>query len=371
MRHFRRFNHLKKLWFAIFVATVAACVGVAGASVDARGASADATQASGAVALPPAWNDAVSALADKIAGAVSPSHPVALVVKNASPLEAGDVDAVRGVLEAQLAQHHFRVTRSAAAETRIDVTLSESGASYVWVAELRTKDENADPEVAVVSVAKASAAASANGGATLTIQKTLVWQQPAKFLDFRESTVAGDETLEVLEPGRVAFYTQSAGTWTLDHEAAISHRVVWPRDVRGNFMEATTGMFATISGVTCTGGGTAKGAPVLCAGTPLSGDGAKASLIPGRETGEAILLKGPCGDAQMALASGNGDWSQADTLRGYLLRKKSATASGAALDFDGPVLSLTVGVDGEARAIVLNLKTGNYEGYSVSATCGE
>jgi hypothetical protein len=94
-------------------------------------------------------------------------------------------------------------------------------------------------------------------------------------------------------------------------------------------------------------------------------------VVPGSETGEAVLLKADCGDAQTALASGNGDWSQPDTLRGYLLRKKSATASGAALDFDGPVLALTAGADGEARAVVLNLKTGNYEGYSVSATCGE
>ncbi len=314
----------------------------------------------------------MSALADKIAGSVSPAHPVALTLKNSSSLEAGDADSVRAALEAQLAQHHIRVTRASTAETQIEVTLSESAGNDVWVAALHTKDDNTESGVAVVSVPKSSGGALASAGAALTLQKSLVWQQPTKFLDFRESTAAPGstiDTLEVLEPARVAFYTQSAGKWSLDREAPLQHRLPWPRDVRGNLADAATGIFATVSGVTCTSG--ANATSIQCAGAPLTGDTAKSSVIPGRETGEAVALKLPCGDAQTAVASGNGDWTQPDTLRGYLLRKKSATASGAALEFDGPVLSLAPGEDGEARAIVLNLKTGNYEAYSVTATCGE
>jgi hypothetical protein len=372
MRHFRRFIHLKKSWFAVPLAASIVCA-CAAASVRDLGALAE-PQTSGATSLPPAWNDALGALADKVAGTVSPSHPVALTVKNISSLDPGDVEAVRAGLEARLAQHHFRVSRSATAETQLDVTLSESGSSYVWVAEIRAKENEGDEaEVAVVSVAKSSGSAGASTGATLTIQKTLVWQQPAKFLDFHETAPAdgSGETLAVLEPGRLAIYTQTPGKWDLDHEAPIAHKPPWPRDVRGNFGDAGSGaVLAIISGVTCTGSA-AKGAQLACAGTPLAGDAARASVIPGRETGEAALLKSACGDAQVALASGNADWTQPDTIRGYLLRKKSATASGAALDFDGPVLSLAADTDGEARAIVLNLKTGNYEGYRVAATCGE
>jgi hypothetical protein len=356
MRHFRRFNHSQKLCVAILAAIASAC-----------GASAQSPQQ-----LQPSWNDAVSTLADKIAGSVSPAHPVALTLKNSSSLESGDADSVRTALESQLAQHHIRVTRAASAETQIDVTLSESTGNYVWVAALHTKDDSAEPDVAVVSVPKSSAGALASTGAALTLQKALVWQQPAKFLDFRESTAtpgSTSDTLEVLEPARVAFYTRSAGKWSLEREAPLQHRLPWPRDVRGNLADPTTEIFATISGVTCTNGTNAPS--VQCVGTPLTSDAAKSSVIPGRETGEAVALKLTCGDAQTALASGNGDWTQPDTLRGYLLRKKSATASGAALDFDGPVLSLASGADGEARVIVLNLKTGNYEGYSVSATCGQ
>jgi hypothetical protein len=372
MRHFRRFIHLKKSWFAVPLAASIACT-CAAASVRAAAASAE-PQTSSAASLPQAWNDALGALADKIAGTVSPSHPMTLTVKNISSLDQGDVETVRAGLETKLAQHHFRVSHSAAAETQLDVTLSDSGTSYVWVAEIRAKEnEGHEPEIAVVSVAKSSGAAGASTGATLAIQKTLVWQQSTKFLDFHETAPAdgSGETLAVLEPSRIAIYSQTAGKWDLDHEAPIAHKAPWPRDVRGNFGDASGGaVLAMISGVTCTGSA-AKGAQLACAGTPLTGDAAKASLIPGRETGEAALLKSTCGDAQVALASGNADWTQPDTIRGYLLRKKSATASGAALDLDGPVLSLTADGDGEARAIVLNLKTGNYEGYRVAATCGE
>jgi len=381
MRHFRRFIHLKKSWFAVPLAAAIACacaVASAGASLHTGGTVADPTtkpQTSGATALPPAWNDALGVLADRIAGTVSPSHPVMLTVKNNSSLDSGDVEAVRTGLEAQLAQHHFRMTRSITADTHVELTLSESSANYVWIAEIRAKEnDDSEPEVAVVSVAKSNGTGGASTGATLTIQKTLVWQQPAKFLDFREAAPSDSsvDTLAVLEPGRVALYTQTAGKWNFDHEVAIAHKAPWPRDVRGNFGDASTAssVLAMISGVTCTGS-SSKGAQLACAGTPLTGDAARAAVIPGRETGEAVVLKAACGDPQVALASGNADWTQPDTIRGYLLRKKSATASGAALDFDGPVLSLAADGDGEARAIVLNLKTGNYEGYRVAATCGE
>jgi hypothetical protein len=360
MRPFRRYSLPKKMWFAVLLVAASACG--AGAQTPAS-------------ALPQAWSDAVKSLADKIAAIVSPTHPVALSVENISSLDTGDADAVRTALAAQLAQHHFRLARvSSSVDTHLEVTLSESTDSYVWVTEIRASDSDTpEPEIAVVSVAKSSGSGDAKSGATLTVQKTLVWQQSARFLDFRV-TVGTDGTgssLEVLEPARVAVYTQQAGKWSLNHDVAIAHRGQWPRDLRGSFNDATASgqVSATLSGVSCAGSA-AQGGSIVCTGTPLSGEQSP-GVIPGRDTGEAAVLKATCGDAQVALASGNGDWTQPDTIRGYLVRKKSATASGAAIDFAGPVLSIATDGDGEARAIVLNLKTGNYEGYSVSATCGE
>ena len=40
--------------------------------------------------------------------------------------------------------------------------------------------------------------------------------------------------------------------------------------------------------------------------------------IPGYETYQSELLSERCGDKSIALVSGNGDWTQPDSLQGYL-----------------------------------------------------
>jgi hypothetical protein len=375
MRHFRRSFQLKKpraLIFAVAVfALTAVCVLPHAANAQAAGNSANA--------LPPAWSDAVKALADRVAASVSPAHPVAFAVKNISSMSTNDVDALRAAIEAQLAQHHFRFARTAsaatAAETRIDVTLSESDANYVWVAEIHTKDDAGEPNVAVVNVSKAP---EANGAktATLTLQKSLVWQQSAPFLDFRvaadANNAAAPQTLTVLEPARIAFYTQTGSQWQPDGVAMIAHRALWPRDVRGTLaVSGTAATVATISDVPCTGVA-AKGGSIVCNGTPVNVDAPPA--IPGHDVGESVALAAPCDGGAIALASGTGDWTQADAIHGYVVTK-SQDAAGGTLEFDGPVLGLAAGnatdATPSARAVVHNLKTGNYEGYIVTATCGQ
>ena len=321
----------------------------------------------------------MKALADRVAASVSPAHPVALTVKNISSVGASDVDALRAAIEAQLAQHHFRFARTTgaatAAETRIDVTLSESDADYVWVAEIRTKGDVGDPDVAVVNVTKVPGGSGVKT-ATLTLQKTLVWQQAAPFLDFRVAADASNpgapQRLTVLEPSKLAFYTQSGGQWQSDGVALIAHRSLWPRDVRGTLAASgTTATVATISSVPCTGTA-AKGGSIVCNGTPVSDDAPAA--IPGHDAGETLTLATSCDGGAIALASGTGDWMQADAIHGYVVTKSQAAAGGT-LEFDGPVLALEAGSASDpttsARAVVRNLKTGNYEGYIVTATCGQ
>jgi hypothetical protein len=65
------------------------------------------------------------------------------------------------------------------------------------------------------------------------------------------------------------------------------------------------------------------------------------------------------------------DWTQPDSLQAYLVEdfREGGEASGSAIEFDGPVLALHGEGQNTLRAIVRNLKTGNYEGYIVTATC--
>jgi hypothetical protein len=319
----------------------------------------------------------VKTLADRVAAPVSPAHAVAFTLKNISSLSVSDADLLHAAIEAQLTQHHFRFARTAsaaaAAETHIDVTLSESDANYVWLAEVRTKGDTADPDVAVVNVVKGPGASGAKA-ATLALKKTLVWQQAVPFLDFR---VAGDavntsapQTLIVLEASRLAFYTQNSGAWQLDGAAMIAHRLLWPRDVRGTLAAIGGATVATISGLPCAGTATTNGS-IVCSGTPVNDD--VPTAIPGHDSGESVSLAASCDGGTIALASGTADWTQPDAIHGYVISKSQATSSGS-VEFDGPVLALAASASDappSARAVVRNLKTGNYEGYIVTATCGQ
>ena len=176
----------------------------------------------------------------------------------------------------------------------------------------------------------------------------------------------------MLDPARLAFYTQTGGQWQPDGVAMIAHRMLWPRDVRGALAaNGATPTVAIISDVPCTGVA-ARGGSIVCNGTPVNVDAPPA--IPGHDVGEAVTLAAVCDGGAIALASGTGDWTQADAIHGYVVTKSQATAGGT-LEFDGPVLAMVAGSASDAtpsaRVVVHNLKTGNYEGYIVTATCGQ
>ena len=72
------------------------------------------------------------------------------------------------------------------------------------------------------------------------------------------------------------------------------------------------------------------------------------------------------------LGTGNGDWTQPDSIQGFELANPQgqAVASGDPISMDGPIVSLSAPPDeSDARAVVYNLKTKHYEGYVVTATC--
>src|SRR5271163_2358381 len=104
--------------------------------------------------LPPEWpegNDAVRALAEKIAAAAAPAHLLALNMTNTSSLSAADASAVSGALAAELARRHFTILSPASpADAQVQLTLSEGAEGYVWVAQIRGGANG--EQVAIVAV---------------------------------------------------------------------------------------------------------------------------------------------------------------------------------------------------------------------------
>lgn len=318
--------------------------------------------------LPSKWNDAVRTLAGKIAAASGGPGRIALEVKNISSLSAADSKAIRQALKDELTQRRMRFAPMASAENQVTVTLSEGTEGFVWVAEIRHGDER---QVAIVVVPKSGDGSGDRTKESLSLDRRLIWEQQAKVLDFAlfNSPAGASAALAILEPDRIVFYHTIESQWQLWRTIDIPHPGAWPRDLRGGIDISANKLW--LPGVQCSGD-FANPDKIECVPQPKPVDRLQI-VVPGHEGSEAAAVPGKCGSSSVILASGTGDWTQPDSIQGYVSSDSQgqAVASGDPVAFDGPVVSLQppASKEGAARAVVLNLKTGNYEAYIVTATC--
>jgi hypothetical protein len=334
--------------------------------------------AQAAPSFPPSWNDAVTQLADQVAAAVSASSPVTLDVKNISALDSADANRIIAAFQNKLQQHSLTLASPGSLVGRsavpLRLTLSESAAAYLWAIQIFNNPHDPNSfSTAIVSVSKENVSTNEIDQPFLSLDKRFVWKQPGKFLDFaivRDATV-GDAALLVLETNRLAVYKLSGSDWLLSHESPIPRAGFPSRDPHGRINLKEHDL--SIAEIRCTGDPDLS-AKINCAKLnppPLPRLGAVVSGLPG--TIGAILPR-TCGSATPVLTSGPGDWTQPDSMQGFLLNTTPsgppASLSGNAIQFDGPVISVEADPEtSSARAVVHNLKTGNYEAYIVTATC--
>jgi hypothetical protein len=322
--------------------------------------------------LPAKWNDAVRALAGKIATAAAPSHAVTLEVKNISTLSSAEASAIQAALRAELEQRHLQVAPDAASEKRIEVTLSQGYADLVWVAKVqRGQGDEREPEIVIVAVEKAMGGLGGEGTDSLSLTRKIVWEQRAKILDFG---IAADppgnlSRLLVLEPEKLVFYRADDARWELERMVPIPHSTPWPRDVSGWI--DTLQNRAYIGEIVCSGE-FLQPESVKCEQSDLKHDVRREIRykIPDREDVDTAAIVTVCGESLGVLATGTGDWTQPDSIQGYLSADGRLAASGTPIEIDGPVMWLYRGdTPGSARAVVRDLNTGNYEADIVTATC--
>jgi hypothetical protein len=323
------------------------------------------------LALPATWNDGVKALAGKIVAAVTPSRAISLEIKNVSSLGTADVEAIRKALEAELQTEGLRIVPG---EADVELTLSENSDGYIWVAETRTDSKQRNSSrVAIISVSRGAVVLTGGNTESLALSKRLVWQQPTEFLDFliaeRPTTVVSS-SLIILEPDRLVYYRSTAPQWQLQQVIPFPHAGDGNRNFQGRISTSFQKVWGP--GGECSGD---LGDPttVKCSPKITILAGARVGVkIPGYEVYQSELLSERCGDKSVALVSGNGDWTQPDSFQGYLFTdvvNPNAIASGGPIEFDGPIMTMEADDRESVRVIVRNLKTGNYEGYVVTATC--
>jgi hypothetical protein len=325
-------------------------------------------------------SNAVHDLANKIAAAAGNTQPLSLEVKNVSSLSPSDAGAARQALEADLTQRHFRLVSLASAPAsdaamQVRVTFSEGVEGWVWVAEIGPANGLGNkPQVAIVAVAKPSNNISRDAQDSLTLDKRLVWEQQDKFADFAmlPQSVGASSTLLILEPGRLASYRSSNGQvgtqWQPWQSLMIAYQSSGSREVVGRIDIASQKV--SLQGVECAGD--LQQPQSLRCGPVTRTLGERKMEIPGREGAEAVQLAAKCGEGNVLLATGTGDWTQPDLIQGFesVNTLGQPIASGDPIAIDGPVISFSPSSNGnDARAVVYNLKTSHYEGYVVTATC--
>jgi hypothetical protein len=321
--------------------------------------------------LPAAWNEGVKTLAEKIVAGVKPSRTISLEIKNISSLGAADVEAIRKALETELQAEGLRIVPG---EADVEVTFSENSDGYIWAAEtLRDSKQKDSSRVAIIYVSRGTVVWTGGTTESLVLSKRLVWQQSTEFLDFlivERPTTVMSSFLMILEPDRLVYYRSTTPQWQQ------WQAIPFPRVGHGNraFQGRIDTGFQRVwgPGGECSGDlgdpTTVKCSPKI---TILAGAHVVVK-IPGYETYQSELLSERCGDKSVALVSGNGDWTQPDSLQGYLFTdvvNPNADRSGGPIEFDGPIMSMQADDRESVRVIVRNLKTGNYEGYVVTATC--
>lgn len=333
-----------------------------------------------ATQIPPAWNDAVARLASRIGNLAGTQKVISLTVKNISSLTDADVAGITDGLIAELARLGVNVGPEATTAVEVTVTLSQGQDSYIWVGEVRGAGSE---QTAMVSapINKEVTRGTATTSATVVLQQKLVWQQADLFLDFyvQSAMVGFGSTAVILEPHRLAFYSSPDLTiWQASTSIDLPNPALQVRDNFGHIDEQAGNAYVGPAGwvfhptVRCTGGFDNPKQVQCSRWTDERLILVAHPRVPGHEQSEKVFLTDRCGEGSIVLSTGNGDWTQPDTIQGYLVSQMGATAapSGSEIGLDGPVMAFHPIKAGGARAVVHNLKTGNYEGYVVTATCG-
>jgi hypothetical protein len=295
---------------------------------------------------------------------------LSLEVKNMSSLSAPSVDGLQGVLVTDLARRNRRIMKASPADATLQVTFSESVDGYVWIAEIL---DGVKENVVMVSVTAPNQKASRQD-APLTLHRKIVWEQEARIVDFgilADGSGDGSSVLVILDAAKLSVYGSRDKDWKLDREITIEHTRPPQRDIRGR-IDLQPGK-AELPDAQCSGD-IRHPESVTCTTMTAPADPEipmQSIAVQGRNVEDYAVLAPVCDDSPLTLVTGQGDWTEPDSIQAYVGKDPENSAS-SKIQFLGPVLELRRNADGKsARAVSRNLKTGKYEASIVSVSCGD
>jgi hypothetical protein len=381
----------------------------------------------GNLAVASDWSGPATELAKSIAGASGPGT-ITLSIGNSSSLPKDQVPEIQRTLEAQLRTSGVRVGAVANANSEVRVTLSENLRSYVWVAEIR---QGSDTHVAMVTIPRPQSATVPRNAATVSVRKALLWTQSSEILDLMLLDASTpNPKMVVLDPDSIAIYSLHEGRWQREQNLAIAHSRIFPRDLRGLlFAGKDRAIEAYLPGTVCDAASPTAGALIcresddawklgpraaffnsgrnyftgalvpasdktfdpfysmawldkqnylLSISTAVDGrvrisDGVNERVLSAAATSDwgsdIVAVKSSCGAGSQLLVSSAVDDTATDSIRAYEIPDRDPVLASTPTDFPGPITALWSHDPTSATAVVHNLQTGQYEGYSVSITC--
>ncbi len=187
-------------------------------------------------------NGAARELAQRAAGFGNRGEPVSVGWRNLSSLGSAELAQARAAFESALEQAGGRL--NSIAPVGIRITLSETPAQYLLVAEAESGDER---RVWIAAWKRSGAAKAAAPGVSL--DQKLVWQQDEPILD----VAFPGASMVVLSAAKITVYARNGDAWEARQSLPLPAGKPWPRDLRGHVRLTASGFQVFLPGVACSG----------------------------------------------------------------------------------------------------------------------
>jgi hypothetical protein len=315
--------------------------------------------------------DSAKELARKIVAALPAGENVSCEIRNISSLKPAEAARIEQALKAELEERGIRLTSGEAAITVV-VMLSENFKDLVWTGEIRQGEAS---QVVLIDLERSPENRASSNAMTMTIRSEKFWEGPEHILDAEQvKGIGGQPWLVLLLPDRLEIL-EPTGRLEINFPPAASRD---PVGKLGYSQDGKTIVFSLLSR-TCSADLDTRSL-IAC----LPADGASSvpassipfliDLAPGGSAppgkGIELAFGSVCGGANQFLATGGRDFTETDSLQVFQMESGGPVAVSTELDFAGPILDLHS--DSVApRAVVRNLKTGNYEANQLSFSCGQ
>ena len=368
------------------------------------------------------WQSPVNDFVQEVIARGGAPSAITVSFDNISSLSGSEQDNIKRLLLAGFRNAGVRLVKAELAMEEVHITFSEDWQSYVWVAEIK---QGPGSQIVIRKIPRLQKSA-ATRTPTLTIRRSLMWQQEAPVLDL----YTDGRSVYVLEPEQVAIYANDSGKWQLRQTLAISHQRSWPRDLRGRMQVNNMQITAFLPGTLCTGTSTppamqcrssddpwqidqnilvaffsparnfftgvlagqsaAENVPAFFSGAAIRNENARQWVFAGTDGRARIFIndltapwatvpdwgsnitavQSTCGTGWQILVSFPNDLTHADALQAMEIQNREAVSVSSPVELSGPIVALWPAENPQtAHAVVQSLATGRYEVWSFTVGC--